>query len=255
MLSLQNPVDGVGDGGERRFDILERRLAQADSVDRLGNRAEDSVQSRVGGERGEKRLPLDQLGGILPDVVDGAVQQALAGEERAAVGTRDGVKEIGAPRQGLGQGGRRFFRAFRRGCVDHGDDQIGALGEERVELHLLLSPRERAGEELTRVGRNGEVAHSVVRGERRSDQKERDDKPGVARGGARRPGDRLGDLGTVGLRHGQGWSASFASGQSQYCPANRAGIDRGMNAKPPAQFGSASVNAVGQGLAFGSIGP
>ncbi len=85
MFSLQDSLDGVGDCGDRRLDVLESRLAVMDAVDRLRNGAEDAAQTGIGGQGREKGLRFDQLGGVIPDVVDRPEQEALAGEKRAPV--------------------------------------------------------------------------------------------------------------------------------------------------------------------------
>ena len=52
----RDEVERVGDGGHRRLHVLERRLLQAQALDRLRDRAEDAVQRRIGGEGSEERL-------------------------------------------------------------------------------------------------------------------------------------------------------------------------------------------------------
>ena len=218
VFPLQNPLDGVGDRGDRRLDVLESRLVVTDAVNRLRNRAKDAAQARIVSEGGEKGLGVDQLGGVLPDVVDRTKQDALAGEKRAAVGAPDRADEVLAPLQRLRQGGGRFFRAFRRGRVDDRNDEVGPLREERVQPDLLASPGERARQELARVGRDRQMARDVKRCERCADDKERDDEPRVAGRETSGSDDRLGNPGAVGSRHGWGWSPSIASGQWRRSP-------------------------------------
>ena len=161
MLSLRHAVEGVGDRGHRRPHAFERRLSQANALDRLRDRAEDAVQGRIGGERAEEGLGLDQLGHVASHFVDGLEENAVAGEELAPV--RSG--------HGADRGRRR---------VDDRDDPIGPLGEEVVKLDLLLAPGERARQELAAVGVDGDVAGKIEASEDRRDEEPRNDEPRVA---------------------------------------------------------------------------
>ena len=158
MLSLQVGLHRVGDGGERRLDVLERRLAVANALDRLRDRSEDAAQRRIGGERAEKRLRLDQLG---------RVSAARRRRER----NKKPLRAKNSPPSGrltvrmtsfrccqrLDQRVRRLLRAFRRRRVDDGDDQVGPLREQRIEPDLLLAPGQRARQEFARVGGDREM--------------------------------------------------------------------------------------------------
>ena len=82
----------------------------------------------------------------------------FAGEEFAAVRPADGADDIRLRGQRLDQRVRRLVGRFRRRRVDDGDDQVGPLRKERIELDLLLAPRERTRQELAAVGVDGDVA-------------------------------------------------------------------------------------------------
>ena len=98
------------------------------------------AQRRIGGERAEKGLGLDQIGRRPAHLVDAQEQDAVPGEEFAAVGASDRAgdarlgREIGRQRRG------RFVGGFGRRRVDHGDDLVGALREGLIEPDLLAPP-------------------------------------------------------------------------------------------------------------------
>ena len=94
--------------------------------------------------------------------------------------------------------------AFRRRRVDDRDDQVGPLREQRIELDLLLAPRERARQELAAVGVDGDVAHDVAAGENRGDEKGGNDHPGVAGRQAHDPRDRSDEWGAGFFHHETG---------------------------------------------------
>ena len=180
MLSLRHAVEGVGDRGHRRPHAFERRLSQANALDRLRYRAEDAVQGRIGGERAEEGLGLDQLGHVASHFVDGLEENAVAGEELAPVRSGHGADRVRLGRERVGQRRGRLFRALGRRRVDDRDDPIGPLGEEVVKLDLLLAPGERARQELAAVGVDGDVAGKIEASEDRRDEEPRNDEPRVA---------------------------------------------------------------------------
>ena len=94
-LSLRHQIQGVGDGGDCRPQIFERGFLQAHPLDRLRQRAKDAAQRRVRGERPEEGLRLDQVGGVAPHFFHGLKQDAVAGEELAAVGPADRADHVG----------------------------------------------------------------------------------------------------------------------------------------------------------------
>ena len=125
-------------------------------------RAEDAVQRRIGGERAEEGLGLDQLRHVASHFVDGLEEDAVAGEELAAVGPAHGADHVRLGRERVGQRRRRLLGCFRRRRVDDRDDPVGPLGEELVEPDLLLAPGERARQELAAVGVDGDMAREIA---------------------------------------------------------------------------------------------
>ena len=81
MLSLCDEIQGVADSGDRRPQIFERRFFEAHALERLRDVAKDAAQRRIGGERPEEGLGLDQLGHVAPHLVDGLEEDPVAGEE------------------------------------------------------------------------------------------------------------------------------------------------------------------------------
>ena len=82
----------------------------------------------------KERLGLDELGRVAPHFVDGEEKDAVASEELAAVGPADGADDVLAIRQRFRQRRRRLLRAFRGCRVEDGDDAVGSLGEQRIQL-------------------------------------------------------------------------------------------------------------------------
>ena len=153
-----NEIESVGDRGHRRPHILERRLFEPHPLERLRDSAEDAAQRRIGGERAEEGLRLDQFAHVAPHFVDALEEDAVAGEEFAAVGPADRPDHVRPSGKRLGQSGGRLVGCFRRRRVDDRDDPVGPLREVFIELHLLLAPGERARQKLAAVGVDGDMA-------------------------------------------------------------------------------------------------
>ena len=98
MLALLDLLQSLSDGGDRRLDVFECRLFEPNAFERLRNGAEDPAQGRIEGERSEERLRLDQLIHVVTQVIDAEKQDAIAGEEFAAVRPADGVDHVCASR-------------------------------------------------------------------------------------------------------------------------------------------------------------
>ena len=190
MLALLNLSESVADRGERRPYIFERRFPVPQTLERLRDCAEYASQRRIEGERAQERLRLDQLVHVATQVVDAEEEHAVAGEELAAVRPGDGADNPFLIRQRVDQGVRRLVGRFRRRRIDDDDHQIGPLREQPIELDLLLTPRQRARQQLAAVGVDGDIALDVDAGERRRDEEGRNDDPRVAGRQAHDPHDR-----------------------------------------------------------------
>ena len=218
MLAVLDPLQGVGNRGERGFQIFKRRFFVTHALERLRHGAEDPAQRRIGGERAQERLRLDQFIHVALKVGDAEEEDAVAGEEFAAVRPGDGADHILAGGERLDQRVRRFVRRFRRLRVDDRDDQVGALREQPVELDLLLAPGKRTRQELARVGVDGDVARDIDAGERRRDEEGGNDDPRMTGRQAHGPRDRGDDKGAVTFDHGSGVEAMVCAGcQSGRC--------------------------------------
>ena len=193
MLALLDPFQGVGDRGDRRPHIFKRGFLEAHALERLRDGAENAAQGRIGGQRAQERLRLDQLRHVAPHVVDAEEENAVAGEELAAVRSGDGADHIRPVGERVDQRVRRLVRRFRRRPVDDDDHQVGPLREEPIELHLLLAPGQRARQELARVGVDGDVARDVDAGQDRGDEEGGNDPPRIAGRQAHDPRDRGND--------------------------------------------------------------
>ena len=118
MLALLDLIESVTDRDQRRFKIFERRFFEPNAFERLRDCAKDPAQRRIEGERAQERLGLDQLVHVLAQVVDAEEQDAVAGEEFAAVRPADGADHMGLRRQRLDQRVRRLVGRFRRRRVE-----------------------------------------------------------------------------------------------------------------------------------------
>ena len=129
LFPLRQKLKRVGDGDEGGPQIFELRFSPADALDRLRQGAKNAAQRRVGGKRAEKRLGLDQLGGVAAHLVDREEEDAVPCEKLAAIGSPDGADHLRARRKVVHQRIRRLIGGFRRRAVDDGDDEVGPLGE------------------------------------------------------------------------------------------------------------------------------
>ena len=190
MLALLDLFQGVGDRDHSRAHIFKRRFFEPNALERLRDGAEDSTQRRVESERSEERLRFDQLVHIALHVLDAEEQDSVAGEEFAAVRPGDGAYDVFPIDESLDQCVRRLIGRFRGRPVDDGDQLVGPLRKEIVELDLLLAPGKRTRQKLARVGVDGDMARDVDAGENRRDEKGRDDDPRVTGRQAHNPRDR-----------------------------------------------------------------
>ena len=144
MLAPLDPFQRVGDRGDRRPYVFERRLLEPHALERLRDGAKHAAQRRIGGERAQERLRLDQLVHVALHLGDAEEQDSVAGEKFAPVRPGDGADHVLPVGQRAGQRIRRLVGRFRRRPVDDGDYQVRALGKELIELLLLLAPGQRA---------------------------------------------------------------------------------------------------------------
>ena len=144
MLAPRDPFQRVGDRGDRRPYVFERRLLEPHALERLRDGAKHAAQRRIGGERAQERLRLDQLVHVALHLGDAEEQDSVAGEKFAPVRPGDGADHVLPVGQRAGERIRRLVGRFRRRPVDDGDYQVRALGKELIELFLLLAPGQRA---------------------------------------------------------------------------------------------------------------
>ena len=189
MLALFDLFQGVGDRGDRRPQIFKRRLFVANALERLRDGAKNAAQGRIGRQRAQERLRLDQLRHVAPHVVDAEEENAVAGEELAAVRPGDGADHVRPVGERVDQRVRRLVRRFRRRPVDDDDHQVRPLREELIELLLLLAPGQRARQELARVCVDGDVARDVDASQDRCDEEGGNDDPRIAGRQAHDPRD------------------------------------------------------------------
>ena len=154
----------VGKSGHRAVDVGQLGLAVSDARQRRREAVHHAAQGRIGGKRAQERLRGDELLHRLAHVPFGEEQQAVALEERSAVGAAHRREHHLV----FGQlGGQRVGRAvgpFGRRSVDHHQDEVVALGEQLVETCLLFAPREVGRRQRHAVGVHGEMSHRVQAG-------------------------------------------------------------------------------------------
>ena len=198
------PFQRVGDRGDRRPNVFERRFLEPHALERLRNGAKHAAQRRIGGKRAQERLRLDQLVHVALHLSDAEEQDSVAGEEFAPVRPGDGADHVFPVGQRADQRVRRLVGCFRRRPVDDGDHEVGPLGKELIELFLLLAPGQRARQQLARVGVDGDMARDVAACEDSGDQEGGNDDPRMAGRQANDPHDRSDDWGTIVFDHGTG---------------------------------------------------
>ena len=155
----------LAEGRQGGLQRCQRRLAAAHSLERKLQGVHQAAHARIGGERAEQGLGGDQPLGGLRHLIDAQEEQAVAGEEGTAVGTADGLEQIGACGDASGELGARPLGQLGRGAVDDDRDQVGAFGKSRVEDGVALPPRHVRSDEFGAVGVDGECARVVKRGQ------------------------------------------------------------------------------------------
>ncbi len=179
------PAVGRGreDVGERRHGALKAaqpRLAAADALQRGQQAGHHAAETRVCGQGTEKGLRRDELLRRRLYLGERQQEQPVAFKETAALRlprAADMTRVLLEPRR---QRGGRGVGQFRRRGVDDGDDRVDVLGKGGVECDPVPPPLQLRGDQLGRVGGDGEVARRVDERGRRHDQAEQQDGPGPA---------------------------------------------------------------------------
>ena len=204
MFPLQDFLDGVGDRGNRRLDVLQRGLAVLDSI----NTCEMAP-----------RTPR-KLGSAARVARNGSALMSWAVSLRTSATDRNRIpsRAKNGPPSGRLTVWMRSFRvssAFARAeAASSAPSAVFASTTATIKsvrcgksAFSLISCR-RQGSELDRslleIRRDGEVANGISGGEGGADEEKRDDEPRVAGRDARGSDDRLGNHGTMGCRHGRG---------------------------------------------------
>ena len=99
------------------------------SLDRLRQGTKDAAQRRIGGQGAEEGLGRDQLGGVAAHLVGGEEEDAVPGEELAAIGLGDGADDVRTTRKVFHQCVRRLIGRFRSRRVDNRYDLVDPLRE------------------------------------------------------------------------------------------------------------------------------
>ena len=130
----------VGKGDHWAVDVGQLGLALGNAHQRRAEAVHHAAQGRIGSERAQERLCLDQLRHGVAHFAFLQEQKPVALEKRAAVR----AAHRGEQRLIFGEfGGERIGCAVGTlggGTVDHHQDEVVPLGKQLVETHFLLAP-------------------------------------------------------------------------------------------------------------------
>ncbi len=144
--------DRVADRGQRRRQGRQRRIAVLHAQKRGAERVGQAAQARIGGDAADQPLVLDHRVRQALDVGDREQQQAVAIEERPAIGADDaGEQRVIGRHPGRERCGGAFG-LFRRSPVDHHRDQVRVLRKLLVERNFALAPRKLFRQQPVGVG-------------------------------------------------------------------------------------------------------
>jgi hypothetical protein len=175
--ALGRRLAGLREGRHGALEVAQRRLAAADARERGREARHDAAEAGVGRQRPEDGLGRDEPLGRRLHLVERQQEQAVALEEGAALRQPHGADVARVLPQPGRQRGGRLVGQFRRRGVDHRHDGVGLPGEGRVERGPLPPPLEVGGEQLRRVGGDGEVAPDVEQRRRPEEQAEQQHAP------------------------------------------------------------------------------
>ena len=179
-LAVERPFGRLGDRAHRPVDLVERRCLCLDAVEHRRERGIDAAQRRVGGERPEHRLRLDQRSGGLAHIFGRAEQQPLAGEEIAAIGAAHEPEMGRVCRQLRRELRRAALGKLGRRAIDHHQHHIAELREGGFHCPLLLAPVDIGRDQRRCVGRHVEARRAEDERQRRERQAHAERHPGPA---------------------------------------------------------------------------
>src|SRR5690242_11330257 len=141
----------------------------------------------------DQRLRRDQLLRDLVQLLGRQIQQAVAVEERAAIGLTDMREELRLGSHLIGQLARGLFRKIGGASIDDGDKEVVVLRKGLVERPFVLPPRDIARQHALYVGIDREMAGRIDRRRRGEHQARDHDQHCVAAGEFDDAGDAGGD--------------------------------------------------------------
>ena len=109
-LSLRHALEGIGELGQGSLELGERGLALPHALECQLEGAHDAAQARIRGERTEEALASDELVHRGLHVRHGQEEEAVAGEELAAIGALDRVERSGFSPRAVPRAGRHPIR-------------------------------------------------------------------------------------------------------------------------------------------------
>ena len=147
----------------RRLEVLQLRFPPAHAFERLRYRAKHASQSRIGSQGCEKRLRRNQVCGCPLYVLQTEQEDAVALEELAAIGAADAADNVWPKCKPLHESICGIIGGFGRGRIDDRDDLVGPVRKGSIEHPFLLTPWQRAGQELLAVGGHCKVPSEITR--------------------------------------------------------------------------------------------
>ncbi|EGY00854.1 hypothetical protein AZA_89177 [Nitrospirillum viridazoti Y2] len=226
-LALGRRLQCAGQRVEGALKILQLGLAVADALQVGAQRVKEAARRRVGRQRAQQRLRLDQRlhGGL--HLFRGQQHQAFAVEIGAAIGAEDVAHHVGTLTQGVGQHAGGALRQFRRHAIHDDGGLLHLLGIQLVEGDLALAPDQLRRQQLHGVGVDGEVGGDMEGGRRPQHQAgQQGQLPAPAAGGYQRGHPVVKAHFSVGARHVRFLASYVKTGAGLPAPVPRSSTPR-----------------------------
>ncbi len=174
----QRSLDRIGGHRHRRGQGIEPVSAVGDAhqSDRQG--VEAASEGRIGRERPDQRCGPIHAAGDMPQLLGRQKQQAVLGEEPAALRLIDGAEMGRVGRQCRAESGACPFRQLWGWGIDDRENIV--LRKRRHELIGALRPGQLGREQLFDVGGDREVPRGVDGAKAGQGGAQQDDRPGMA---------------------------------------------------------------------------
>ena len=182
-LARRRLVERIGERHQQRLELVELRLAVLDALQEARHGGQHAAQRRIRRQRRQQGLRARQAFDSRLNLRQREKQQAVAIEERPAVGTPDDLEQPGFARQGGRQAARRVLGQLRRRAVDHHDRQPLQRRERALIGQLALTPLVPGRDQLRGVGGHGEMTGGIDQRRRRQAEGEKQHDEWMSRSG------------------------------------------------------------------------